>query len=272
MYAYERWCTSLPRYASTAGGGAGSAVWPLPAAARPAGGCGWPGLRHHALSRRSEPCSAAGSGVLAARRGWRSPPCGGACQEIARRWSALQEQQRGSVVLFVSARQMCEVCAERLPALLGAVLMGGGSRREFIGHPAGADPPRVDWVQGRSVFMEQSVLEVEIRLAKVTRALPPILRQAPPLRSRRAIWLKAFDDGHVCQAARLAHGLEAKALAPRAKRMNQGGHQACSGGAKGMAQRDGATVDVQALRIGPRVFEPCKGNAGECFSRSYGQG
>src|SRR3989344_1833966 len=142
---------------------------------------------------------------------------------------------------------------------------GGGSRREIIGHPAGADPPRVDWVQGRSVFMEQSVLEVEIRLAKVTRALPPVLRQAPPLRSRRAIWLKAFDDGHVCQAARLAHGLEAKALAPRAKRMNQGGHQACFGGAKGMAQRDGATVDVQALRIGPRVFEPCKGNAGECF-------
>ncbi len=145
MYAYERWCTSLPRYASTAGGGAGSAVWPLPAAARPAGGCGWPGLRHHALSRRSEPCSAAGSGVWAARRGWRSPPCGGACQEIARRWSALQEQQRGSVVLFVSARQMCEVCAERLPALLGAVLMGGArganssdnplerTRREWIG-------------------------------------------------------------------------------------------------------------------------------------------
>src|SRR5438105_2693799 len=79
----------------------------------------------------------------------------------------------------------------------------------------------------------------------------------------RTRWLQPFDDGDVGLAAALAHGLQAVAAAGALELVEQGRHQTHAGGAQGMAEGDGAAVDIDLGQVGARLPLPGQHARGE---------
>src|SRR4051794_20685771 len=73
---------------------------------------------------------------------------------------------------------------------------------------------------------------------------------------------EALDDGDVGLAAAFAHGLKAVAAAGALELVEQRGHQADAGGTQGVAQGDGAAVDVDLGQVGAGLFLPRQHDGG----------
>src|SRR5690606_23737605 len=78
-----------------------------------------------------------------------------------------------------------------------------------------------------------------------TAVVGPDLRSGDQARPKRE--LEPLDDGDVGLAAALAHGLQAVAAAGAFELVEQRGHEAGTGGAERVAERDGPAVDVDLL-------------------------
>src|SRR5215218_7820827 len=74
---------------------------------------------------------------------------------------------------------------------------------------------------------------------------------------------KRFDDGNIGNSATFAHRLQPESSAPRVQGMDESRHQFGPAGAQRMAERNGAAVDVQPLRIGADFQEPGERDGGE---------
>ena len=76
---------------------------------------------------------------------------------------------------------------------------------------------------------------------------------------------QTLDDGHVGQATAFAHGLKAIATAPALEGVDQGGHQLGARGTEGVAQGDGAAIDVQLVGVDPEALQGGDRDGGEGF-------
>src|SRR6266576_5218558 len=77
-----------------------------------------------------------------------------------------------------------------------------------------------------------------------------------PLLTAIRLFSQPLHNRHIGHAAALAHGLQAVALVALLQRVDQRGHQLGAGAAQGMAERDGAAIDVEPRRIGAGRLEP----------------
>src|SRR3546814_3653225 len=75
---------------------------------------------------------------------------------------------------------------------------------------------------------------------------------------RRGCRLEALYDGDVGLAAALAHGLQAVATTGALELGEEGGHEPCPRGPEGVAERDGAAVDVHLREVDVELALPCE--------------
>src|SRR5439155_21673814 len=76
---------------------------------------------------------------------------------------------------------------------------------------------------------------------------------------------QAFDDGDVGLTAALTHGLEPVAATRALELVEQGGHEARSGGTQRMAERDRAAVHVHLRQVEAALSLPCEDHRRERF-------
>src|SRR5216684_3418910 len=86
------------------------------------------------------------------------------------------------------------------------------------------------------------------------RQLAPSSPRYSPLAIR--LFSQPFHDRHIGHATTFAHCLQAVALVALLERVDQRGHQLGAGAAQGMAERNGAAIDVEFCRVRAGGLEP----------------
>src|SRR6185437_5884952 len=92
------------------------------------------------------------------------------------------------------------------------------------------------------------------------KALTPSLSKGE---GRLGMFLQTLDDRHIGEAAAFAHRLQAPLLVAVFECIQKCRHQLGAAGAERMAERNGAAIDVQMLRIRAVLLQPGDGNRRE---------